>query len=582
MSRSVFLALAVLPPCLPLFTGPPHATDWVNNVWQIEYGADHLSRTGLPPTAMNTAELGGIPYPIFYGFLIYPLLSAVAVVAGAENALRLLVAGVNVLQFVLVRRAVRDGGGGEFLASAVACLTVWAIYPFTNVYNRGAVMEFLASGLLTCALCRWFALLDAETPRTRLRAALEVGLLYTLAAGAHPITALYGFAFLALHAVTGFARSRHAGQNAVAGRFLALIPAGVLTVVVLSPWVYACSQLSDKFTIRGYGLHLFPDTIDCWWQRLLSLPRDAWTILGVLDPSPSSPPLDAQMNGPLVIVGAVAAWAAGRGARGRRAWWLAVPILLGLTALGMSFRAEPYELLPSPFRMVQFTYRLVTYVNLAALALVLLAVRLPRECAESLESPSLRAVGPFVLVTSLAVAGFALGVKLLPAVQRTAPVAVEAGHLPDSFNGWDDYTTPNLYSRIGIKPEDEPRWTDRVRMELPVTGKPRYAPLRLNRPEARVVIVQVQPFPWTVLEVDGAPVREDWVFVWFGPPGTQPDPKWARRPYLCVLILPGEHVLVHRFKPPTAWRALTALSFLAFFCWCGVVAVGGFRRWRWS
>jgi hypothetical protein len=592
---------AILLACEPLFTGPPSTPDWMNNVWMIRYGADHIRHTGLPPFVYNTFELGGIPYPVFYGFLVYPLLSGLALVVGASTALRIAIVGVVAMQYAFVRRAVRVGGGDELLATVVACLTVWAIYPFTNAYNRGAMTEFLGTGLLTCALCRWFAFLDADTLWRRLRIALEVGLLYTLAAGTHAITALYGFVFLVLHAVTLFALTQNAGRRSLVSRSLALVPAAVATIIVLAPWVYAYTTVKDKLSIRTYGLHLFPNSIDAWWLRLSPLPLDAWLMSGLVDYPGPTPYLDAQANVPLLFLSATVVWVTvHRLGDCRILWllvpalfvpkhslpviktldartlWLLVPTLLGIVFLIMSLRSRPYEVLPSSFQMVQFPYRLVTYINLAALSGILLAVRLSsgnvQQVGWGISRPGMRTV---LLLAVLGLSALGLGFKFsqLDQLYRMyqAGYRPDVAHLPDSFYGWDAYTTSGDHELLEPKPENQ-GWTGALsRMSVTQERSRQYDPLHVKAEGPTYIITQVQPFPWNKMELDGVEVPNEHLLVWF--PRENPPADWNRRPYLVVPVTPGEHVIVYRFRPPGTWLWLTAVSFVTFVIWTGVVMV---------
>src|SRR5262249_52289363 len=130
LARVGLWTLAILFPCAVLGSPNLHfCVDWVNNLWFVSHYANVLQHTGGSPTSFLTAELGGVPYPVFYGYLLYPLLGVLGTVMSAENVFRVAVIGVFALQFLLVRRAVLNGGGTEPLATATACLVVWAIYP---------------------------------------------------------------------------------------------------------------------------------------------------------------------------------------------------------------------------------------------------------------------------------------------------------------------------------------------------------------------------------------------------------------------------------------------------------------------
>src|SRR3954470_12399251 len=139
LTHLVLGAFAVLFPCALLGSDvPPFSLDWYNHVWLVAHTADPVRQAGTPPLSLTTTQLGGAPYPVFYGSLLYPLLGAPGAVVGAPVAVRAALVGLFALQYVLVRRAARTGGASVTLANVAACLTVWAIYPLSNVYQRGA------------------------------------------------------------------------------------------------------------------------------------------------------------------------------------------------------------------------------------------------------------------------------------------------------------------------------------------------------------------------------------------------------------------------------------------------------------
>jgi hypothetical protein len=549
--------------CVPLRAGNHYYNpDWINNQWLIGYGAEAVRQGHAPPVVLTTPELGGVPYPVFYGYLFYPVMNVLAAAVGVRGAIRVAVVAALALQYVSVYRAARGGGATRPLATATAVLTIWTTYPLTNLYHRGALTEFFAVALLTCAACRWFALLDADTMRRRVRAALEVALLYALAAGCHPITALYGLFFLAALSLTVFARAGTSRASAGA-RLLALVPAAALTLAILAPWAYACAEFISKLSIQDTELRLFKSDIDRWWVRLFPLPLDVrlWDA-----PAPvSTPHLDAQINLPLVVLAAAVAWGTVRTA-GRAGRWLALPVLLVALFLWMSLRTWPYAVLPSAFQMVQFPYRVVTYVNLAALAVVLLAVRLTPHGAPTgwgRLAPEARAA---IIACALTLAAAGVLVKI-GNVRQEIPPQLQPGRFSYYFYGWSAYATPGQYAALRPAEEAKAQWV----LLPPAAEDPhRFGPMPLNSPAPRYVVTQVQPFPWNHFYLDGERVPDSELRVWKGREG-QVGVDWYRGPYLAVPVPEGSHVLEHRFEPDRAWLGLYWLAFAAVLA--GSVAV---------
>jgi hypothetical protein len=568
LARISLWACAVLFPCVLLARGNHFFhIDWVNHIWLVGHFVTYIRDHGVPPLAFNTPELGGVAYPVFYGYLGYPFLGYLGALVGVRNAIRLAVVALLALQFVCVRRAVRGSGQGEGLATAAACLVVWGVYQLSNLYSRGALTEFFAAGLLTCAVCRWFALLDAETRRRRVRAALEVGLLYTLAAGCHPITAVYGLTFLALLSVTVFLRADRATARA---RLVALLPAACLTILVLAPWVFAYQTFKGKLDIAKLVL-LFKDSIDLWWVRLFPLPLAVRTLRQ--DPDlVSTPHLDAQIGGPLILLAAAVTWKLVRARPPRRDLvWAALPVLGGMFFLWMSLDGRPYKFLPSAFRVVQFPYRIVTYVNLSALVALLLVCRLAARAGPGwgAYSPAFRAGFLSVLLT---LAGTGVVVKLVHVKERAGHWEVDYADLPRTFYGRDDYATPSEYALLG--PEEAPGVTP-MRLEVERHAVGRYTPATVELEKPGFVGTQVQPFPWNEFYLDGERVPDSELRTWPGWTIPATDPYRLYRattgPLMAVPVPAGRHILEHRVEPDRTWLVLYWVSLATTLLWALLV-----------
>jgi hypothetical protein len=539
---------AVLFPCaLLLQLSHELGVDWLNNVWMVSHTAAHLRQHGSFPPCFNTEELGGLPQPVFYGYLVYPLLGAAAVCLGAPATVRLAILAVWSLQFFQVRRVLRRSGTDDNLATVVACLVIWAIYPLTNVYCRGALGEVFASGLLTCAVCQWFTLLLAEMPGERLRSALAVGLFYSLAAGCHPITALYGLAFLLGLAPTLLFR---AGPGEVRSRCRALLPAACLTGLVLAPWVFACLRFRKALVITKYCLYLYPDNLDLWWSRLFPLPLDVrtWTApdLNLV----SVPFLDAQVNVPLLLLAGAVVWGLLRGSVGptarRGLWWLVLPALGAGLCLWMSLDTRPYHLLPADFQSIQFPYRMVSYFNLALLIALLLAVRVVGPTGGTpRRSPS-----PTLLTLVLALAGVGVFIKLIHVPQLAAHPRLKETDLPYTLYGHYAYATPFSVQQVTKKDVMDLK---KVRLPLERGGSSdRYLPTVVELDRPGFVAVQIQVFPWNRFFLDGRPVPAEDMRCWHGNISRSPA-GWDCGPYSVIRVPAGRHLIEHRYVPDVAW-----------------------------
>jgi len=559
-------ACIILFPCIPLRSGTLFfSNDWLNHLWLIGYGAEAVRKHHFPPLVLTASELGGLPYPIFYGYLFYPILNVLAAVVGLRTAVRLAVVGVLALQYALVHRAARSGGASNLLATATAALVTWAIYPLTNLYHRGALTEFFAGAFLTCAVCRWFSFLDADTPRRRLRAALEVGLLYSLAAGTHPITALYGLCFLIGLSLTIFIRLGMSIHRPIRGRLCALVPAAGLTTLLLAPWAYVCVEFNGKLSVQNGKVWLFENDIDCWWVRLFPFPLDVrvWrNPPGLVE----TPYLDAQVNMPLAILAAVVIWGTIRVQR-KAGLWLALAIGLGVMSLWLSLRLEPYDVLPGVFRVVQFSYRMVTYVNLALLVAVLLALRVVPSHPHMAGWLSPR-VWTAILACVVTLSAVGLLMKLTTIRAEIPAQRFDYRRFTIYFYGWATYATPGQYSALRA---DEEANLKLVPLKVAADDPHQYAPTEVLAAQREYIATQVQAFPWNHFYLNGERVPDTELRVWQGRRSDLPGTDWSRGPYLAVPIPAGASTLEYRFEPDPVWHALYRVSFVILLLGLGIV-----------
>lgn len=542
--------------------------DWYNHLWLTGYPGEYLRQHGALPIVINTTEQAGLPFPIFYAPVFYPLLAPLTAWVDPGLVIRAVVLLVTALQLHLISAALRANAVPPWIARGVACLVIWAIYPLTNLYNRSAITEYVATALLTCVLATWFLLLRADQPSERKRYGLGLGLLFTLAAGTHAITALYSLPVLVLMVVAAYhegGRDR-AFWSAVVR---ALVPPVALSAIVLAPWLYALRKFSRYLAINqgDSSPDFFIHSIDRWRTRFSPLPSDPRTLRLPL-PKVSTPYLDAQIN--IAILVLLIGWLAIIACRSRssalaglRATLIAMLAFAGFTWL--SLRPSAFAHLPSIANMVQFAYRLVTYENLALLLGALqLAASLRRRGDRSLFEHSAAAAA--VLAGCLVISGAGVVIKWqhASAIMNKAEVLgvrlkpvdrPDWGALDVAFYGADNYVTAALYTAL-----TDGEQSGSLEVRIPIGsgtdfGTPQ--PLRLQNPTDAWIRTNVQAFPWNELHIDGVPVTQDRLRV---------HSQW-----LAVRVPAGDHVLTLTAAPDELWRVLRASSFGVLAIWLGYV-----------
>lgn len=559
--------IVVAPLALLAVPGAIFSPDWQNNLWMIGYARQSLLSGHWFPDVYTVASHVGVPQPIFYGPRLYPLLALLSLPLGPQWAVRAACLIVWSLQFWLVYRLSRRVGGDPIHALAAAALMSWAVYPLTNLYNRGALAEFFATALFLCALCAGgLALLSPHRGRFALLAAL----LGALALGAHAPTALIGGGVLLLIIVPALLL-RLPGQDIRIGRrVIWTILLALLIGAILSPWVYALLRYSGRFSISVPNPFFYSiagrwqrfEWIDAWWARLSPLPL----------PGQWAPPqnawrytlhLDAQWNFPLALL---AVYSAARALvarpRGRAAPLMIVAAVIAVGLLVLSICQPLQNALTHPIgAAIQFPYRLVSHVNIALLVLLL--------AAWVAKAPEMRGSGAAILAIAMALsaAGLALKLKHAAAVMvRAQPqTASQFARLPPMFGGQDDYTLQVHETELPISLAWEPN--SPLMVEAPFGGGPAEgaADVTITLPATRWIVTSIMNFPWNRLVLDRQPI-----------PFAQVHNLYFHE---TVRLTAGEHRIGYRFDPDPLWVQLDRLSWeiLAVLL---VVCIAAFARRR--
>src|SRR6478609_907333 len=130
----IWLGLIVLLPLIPLLAPDGcFGLDWPSHLWLTAYYSEYFKQHLSFPEVIHTAQLAGMPYPVFYGVLLYPYLGVLGAVVGAAWAMRVAVAVVFLLQAWQVFRLTLQAGRDRNFALVVAAATSWSIYGLTNL-----------------------------------------------------------------------------------------------------------------------------------------------------------------------------------------------------------------------------------------------------------------------------------------------------------------------------------------------------------------------------------------------------------------------------------------------------------------
>jgi hypothetical protein len=550
--RSFWISVAAaLFPCLLLLPfKATYAVDWINIQWIAAYVGEFFARHGSLPAILNTPENIGMPYPVFYGPLFFKMTGFLSAFISSGVVFRLVIFALFFIQLRLVRRVLLGRGVSEPLAIGTACLVTWAIYPLTNLYSRGALTEFFAAASLTLALCYLFELFSAKDRREKILKAFQLGFCAMLFVGTHPITALYGITFLIvafafLFLETGWKESR---QNLA---FL-FIP-GFLAVIVIAPWVYSILQISKDtlLTSTWGGVMDYGKTIDWAVSRFFPVPFDV-RMLHNGPSAVSTPYLEAQVNVPLLILAIAAtvnSWK--RPIR----WPVFGSWVLFLILSWMSVNHRLLNLLPKPYLMIQFAYRMVTYINLATFAAFVFALNPKRNPSRDLSA----ALISFCVALSFA----GVWVKSVHGITNrnmggpsglflSEKARKELVHMPHYFYGDWAYATPALSKML--TPDE---LTHSQEHPFEVGDQADFGvvrPLVLDQKSPSWIRTQVQIFPWNEIRVDGKMVPIQELRVWSRFNQGKPYHGYY---YTAVWVPQGRHSVTYQFAPDSIWTEMS-------------------------
>jgi hypothetical protein len=567
-----YAASLVAPLLLLLDLSANFPEDWSNHLWMIGYYGDYFRQHGDLPTVMNIAPAVGLAQPVFYAWLFYPLLGVVAAATGAALALRLAIFAMVAIQFFALIFAGRKILGQTRVTYVVAVSVIWATYSLTNLYNRGALAEYFATGFFVTAIAFGAMAVAAKVASSRWFYSWVAGVFLVLTAGTHAPTAVLAAAFLALLAAGGVIAWRRSHPKMPTGTWAGLASGTLAGAVILSPWVYACGLFASKLSVtRGDRDFIFrPDNCDSFWGRFAPFPYDASAIedgINELGTRYLEAPISIVLLG--ILLWNIELCRRSRAQSSARVSASSAPGVILVIATGWFLFLATLSLSPwlagcfgffAPY--IQYVYRLVSHCN-AALLVAVFASGLLVARREGYRQH--RQQTNLVLAVCLTVAILGLGIKL----EHAAVVSRPAGDRPASaarrrMEVVPAYTLPGLLRELT---GDEVR--ESSALSFPVGqggaqfGEPGAARIELK--QAGWVRTNVVVFPWMKVVSDGKELRAD---------------QRAQTEHFLAIYLPaGRHELRPVWQPDRTWSILRRLS-QATFVLVGLVTLAwAVARW---
>ena len=344
-----------------LFTSSGMGQDWSNHLWYVWRQSIAIEHDHQPSLFLDYNGSVFYPFYAFYGGTIYALAGTLTVlldhsVVVAYVASYVLGFAATYIGWYLLGRA---AGLGRWRAQIPGLLFITSPYYLTLVYARGDWPEFVAVSTLALFAAAGLRVLMAE--RTSIGWGVVLACCALVFFGSHNITMLWGVSTLAVGALVVAAVvpqvRRLLTRRGVTRVAVIVIPAALVNAWYLFPAIayggrtsiannfkYASTLRSLSVLVSSGKLFTFSraSQIGSTPDFVLALPvlAVAWALLSV---------------GVSIVHRGASPW--------RRALWtfavLGIAVSVLMTHVGLILD------LPHPYRLIQFSYRLETYVLIA-------------------------------------------------------------------------------------------------------------------------------------------------------------------------------------------------------------------------
>ena len=344
--------------------------DWTNHLWLV-WKQGRLIGQGGPSLFLSAVMPMGIFYPFycFYSGTLYAAVGGAAWMLGDRPLVAYLLSylAAFVMAYCGMTWLAHQCGLRGWQSQVPGLVMVTSAYYVTNAYGRGAWTEFVATSAIPLATAGGLWLLRADRWRPLPAAAFVLAV--AAIPGSHNITFVWGGMFLSAVAVVAAWAFGLRPYGISPARVGAVAGLGVVAVCI-NGWFLVPGILHLDQTAFYHAARLYDPDVNAAFSR-------ARMILNPLRSSAELPghPMSGWMytQAPVLPLGwallAVASsW--GRTTRAIRRLTLGLSIILGVL-LVLLFRVDVLFRLPRLIQVIQYNYRLQTYVTLSVVGLVL-------------------------------------------------------------------------------------------------------------------------------------------------------------------------------------------------------------------
>jgi hypothetical protein len=519
----------------------------------IAHQADSL-RQGYFPSLFSHSD-SGIFYPVFafYGGTLFAFAGAVALVVGRPMT----------AQAIIYMLALAAAYGGWFwmarmagvrfwLAHVPALLYVTAPYVVTNVNVRQALAESVATAVIPLLLASALSVLRAERLRAGPFAALALSTM--LLGGSHNLTLLWATTILGIAALVLLAGVPQA-RRMVTRRGLLRVLAVIVPAMAVNAWYllpdlayHADTVIAQRIDEWRVAVRTPGAEIDA--RHLFSLGR-----------SSASAGSAFTVALPVLAIGWVLIAAIAVRKQWRQVWAHTLVILSLLSVAVTIVMTHPrlITVLPDPWLMIQYSYRLETFVLYGICGAVISALAL-------LDPGSHRWLTALLLPI--------LAVSVLGAIRHVRDVPRDENDIALSIDSFSAFSTGD-FADASLRPRpqtDKPHIVVYTRADVKRDRLEAIAPVQPRE----VVYFDVMAIS-RMVDIQGARVVGRWAVP------TRPD--WQPRWYLALQIdddaQPNRARIVireARTLPIVGGRVITLLGFLGLAANAVVIVRGRLRR----
>jgi uncharacterized membrane protein len=401
-----------------IFGGSSRGTDFYTHYWYMWHQSEAL-RHGGPSLYLHDTTAVFAPLYAFYGGTLYVLTGALGILLGSP-------AVAYVLTYLLAFAAsyggwwwlARQAGLRGLAAHAPGVVFLTSAYAISLLYLRGDWPEHVSVSMIPLLVASGVSVLRADRLRPWPAAALAIScLLFT---GSHNLTLLCGATVLLV--LIGLALVCIPEARVMASRpGLLRLGALVVPTLLVNAWFLVPDLTYQSETIVSAMRPTWVAFLELFSQHVAA--RNLYTLgRGTSDPSVPNFALGL----PLLAMGWVVV-AAAMARPGLRDPWLRLLLLLVLVMTAVLVVMTHVGLIRGPFVMIQFSYRLESYINLLVSGMVLVGLVLLARHATAAHRAWTWVLAPIGTVSIVLAVG-----------QSVVHVN------PASFAEWDDY--PSFYT----------------------------------------------------------------------------------------------------------------------------------------